>query len=78
MAFISGELKNKCHLLRGTGEQRHYWGTGNIKMFISIFKNIGTSQVLFRGTWDKHKLNLGNMRLKFYCLLEASVNLVQS
>ena len=48
------------------------------KMFISIFKNMGTSQILFRGTRDKHKLNLGNMRLKCYCLLEASMSWVQS
>ena len=28
--------------------------------------------IYFRGTRDKHKHNLGNMRLEFYCLLEAS------
>ena len=47
MAFISGELGNKCHLLRGTGEQRHYWGTGNIKLLVFfMFKNMGTSQFI--------------------------------
>ena len=30
-AFISGEQGKKGQILRGTGEQRQYWGTGNIR-----------------------------------------------
>ena len=45
MAFISGELGNKCHLLRGTkallGNREHK----NV-FFSSIFKNMGTSQFI--------------------------------
>ena len=29
--FISGEQGNKGQILRGTREQRQYWGTGNIR-----------------------------------------------
>ena len=31
MAFISGEQGNKDQILSGTGEQRQFWGTGNIR-----------------------------------------------
>ena len=45
MAFISGELGNKCHLLRGTkallGNREHK----NV-FSSSIFKNMGTSQFI--------------------------------
>ena len=44
MAFISGELGNKCHLLRGTkallGNREHIFFSS------SIFKNMGTSQFI--------------------------------
>ena len=30
-AFISGEQGNICQILKGTGEQRQFWGTENIK-----------------------------------------------
>ena len=30
-AFISEEQRNKGQILRGTGEQRQFWGTGNIR-----------------------------------------------
>ena len=36
-AFISGEQGNKGQILRGTGEQRLYWGTGNIRKQIFDF-----------------------------------------
>ena len=36
-AFISGEQGNKGHILRGTGEQRQYFGTGNIRKQIFDF-----------------------------------------
>ena len=69
MTYISGEQMPPFEGYRGTktllGNREHK------KMFISIFENVGTSQFLIRGTRDKHTLNLGNMRLKFYCLLEA-------
>ena len=34
--FISGEQGNKSLKLKGTGEQRQFWGTGNIKIKILI------------------------------------------
>ena len=48
MAFISGELGNKCHLLRGTGEQMPpFEGNREHKnVFFSIFKNMSTSQFI--------------------------------
>ena len=42
--FISGEQWNKGQILRGTGEQRQYWGTGNIRK--QIFDFWGTSQFI--------------------------------
>ena len=30
-SFISGEKRNKSLKLKGTGEQRQFWGTGNIE-----------------------------------------------
>ena len=44
MAFISGEQGNKGQILRGTGEQRQYWGTGNLRK--QIFDIWGTSQFI--------------------------------
>ena len=35
-ALISGEQGNKGQVLRGAGEQRQYWGTGNIENKFSI------------------------------------------
>ena len=43
-AFISGEQGNKGQILRGTGEQRQYWGTGNIRK--QIFDFGGTSRFI--------------------------------
>ena len=36
-AFISEEQGNKDQNLRGTGEQRQYWGTGNIRKFYDFW-----------------------------------------
>ena len=37
--FISGGQGNKDQILRGNGEQRQYWGTGNIrKQFIDFWE----------------------------------------
>ena len=45
--FISGEQGNKGQILRGTGEQRQYWGTGNIrKQIFDFLGNRGTSQFI--------------------------------
>ena len=49
MVFISGEKGNKCHILRGTGEQRQYWGTGNIRKQIFDFWGTGEQANLFQG-----------------------------
>ena len=49
-AIISGEHGNKGQLLRETGEQRQYWGTGNIRKQIFDFWGTGEQANLFRGT----------------------------
>ena len=48
-AFISGEQGNKGQILRGTGEQRQYWGTGNIRKQIYDFWGTGEQANLFQG-----------------------------
>ena len=48
-AFISGEQGNKGQILRGTGEQRQYWGTGNIRKQIFDFLGTGEQANLFQG-----------------------------
>ena len=50
MAFISGKLEKKGQFFRGTGDQRHYWGTGNTRKQIFDFWGTGTQANLFRGT----------------------------
>ena len=49
MVFISGEQGNKGQILRGTGEQRQYWGTGNIRKQIFDFWGTGEQANLFQG-----------------------------
>ena len=51
MVFISEEYGNKCQILRGTGEQRQYWGTGNIRK--QIFGEQGNNPIYFRGTREQ-------------------------
>ena len=48
-AFISGEQGNKGQILRGTEEQRQYWGTGNIRKQIFDFWGTGEQANLFQG-----------------------------
>ena len=48
-AFISGEQGNKGQILKGTGEQRQYWGTGNIRKQIFDFWGTGEQANLFQG-----------------------------
>ena len=40
---------NKGQILRGTGEQRQYWGTGNIRKQIFNFVGTGEQANLFHG-----------------------------
>ena len=47
--FISGEQGNKDQILRGTGEQRQYWGTGNIRKQFFDFWGTGEQANLFQG-----------------------------
>ena len=47
--FISGEQGNKGQILRGTGEKRQYWGTGNIRKQIFDFWGTGEQANLFQG-----------------------------
>ena len=51
--FISGEQGNKGQILRGTGEQRQYWGKGNIKNKFSIFGEQRNKPIYFRGTREQ-------------------------
>ena len=48
-AFISREQGNKGQILRGTGEQRQYWRTGNIRKQIFDFWGTGEQANLFQG-----------------------------
>ena len=48
-AFILREQGNKGQILRGTGEQRQYWGTGNIRKQIFDFLGTGEQANLFQG-----------------------------
>ena len=47
--FISEEQGNKAQILRGTGKQRQYWGTGNIRKQIFAFWGTGEQANLFQG-----------------------------
>ena len=47
--FISGDQGNKGQNLRGTGEQRQYWGTGNIRKQTFDFWGTGEQANLFQG-----------------------------
>ena len=47
--FISGEQGYKGQILSGTGEQRQYWGTGNIRKQIFNFWVTGKQANLFQG-----------------------------
>ena len=51
--FISREQGNNGQFLRGTGEQRQYWGTGNIENKFSIFGEQGNKPIYFRGTREQ-------------------------
>ena len=66
-AFISGEQGNKGKILRGTGEQRQYWGTGNIRK--QIFGEQGNKPIYFRGAKEQvpplEGLNAGGCLLTF-------------
>ena len=48
-AFISGKQGNKGKILRGKGEQRQYWGTGNIRKQIFDFGGTVEQANLFQG-----------------------------
>ena len=39
-AFVSGEQENKGLKIRGIGEQRQFWGTGNIENQDFVFEGI--------------------------------------
>ena len=48
--FISGEQGNKSPKLKGTGEQRQVWGTGNIENQDFDFREQGKMLIFFKGT----------------------------
>ena len=47
--LFQGEQGNKGPILRGTGEQRQYWGTGNIENQIFDIWGTGEQANLFQG-----------------------------
>ena len=53
MAFISGEQGNKGQIKRETGEQRQYWGTGDIRKQIFDFWGTGEQANLFQGNKEQ-------------------------
>ena len=50
--IISGD-KGKKSKNEGTGEQRQFWGTGNIKINIMIFGEQGEMLIYFWGTREQ-------------------------
>ena len=46
-------------MLKGTGEQRQYLVTGNIKIKFSILGELGNKPIYFRGTGKQVSLPLG-------------------
>ena len=48
--YFSGEQGNKGPKMRGTGEQRQFWGTGNIENQDFVFFGTGEKAIYFRGT----------------------------
>ena len=44
---------NKGHILRGTGEQRQYWGKGNIRKQFFFGGEQGNKLLYFRGTREQ-------------------------
>ena len=69
-AFISWEQGNKGQILRGTGEQRQYWGTENIRKQIFYFWGIGEQANLFQGNkgTGTPPPPLGRASVVLYCL----------
>ena len=47
--FISGEQGNKSIKLKGTGEQRQFWGTGTIENQDFDFGEQGKMPIFFQG-----------------------------
>ena len=68
-AFISGEQGNKGQILRGTGEQRQYLGTGKIRIFFLIFGEQGNKPIYFRGTREQVPSLGGPQQLKLHAQL---------
>ena len=66
--IYSEEQGNKGQILRGTGEQRQYLGTGNIRKQIFDFWGTGEQANLFRGTREQvppwEGLHLGTYRTR--------------
>ena len=51
--FISWEQGNKSLKLKGTGEQRQFWGTGNVENQDFDFGKQGNVDFFFRGTKEQ-------------------------
>ena len=66
--FISGEQGNKGKIFRGTGEQRQYWGTGNIRKHIFDFWEQVNKPIYFRGTRE-HVTPQGGPHKLYKCRL---------
>ena len=55
-AFVSGEQGNKGQILRGTGEQRQYWGTGIIENKFLFLGNRRTSRFILGEQGNRYPL----------------------
>ena len=51
--LFEGNRGTEGQNLRATGEQRQYWGTGNIENNFSIFGEQGNKPIYFRGTREQ-------------------------
>ena len=49
-AYFSGEQMNKGPKMRGTGEQRQFWGTGNREKQDFVFGEQGKKAIYFKET----------------------------
>ena len=56
--LVSGEQGNKSLKLKGTGEQRQFWGTGNIENQDFDFGEQGKMLIFFRGTREQVQKNI--------------------
>ena len=80
--FISGEQGNKGQILRGTGEQRQYWGTENIRKTFDFGGEQGNKPIYFRRTREQvpppplggPQYHYENMSMQYTAIFHGSKN----